>query len=84
MPRGGVLWYFHTYVGSGHFLGVKNLNFNIFGGFQKNKYFFGYEDFVHIFGGHHKIGLYLGVISMQFSFFLLRSMYRMGDIFWGC
>ena len=27
---GGVLRYFHTYVGSGHFLGFKILNFNIF------------------------------------------------------
>ena len=35
----------------------------IFGGFQKNEYFLGYEDFVDIFWGHHKIGLYLGVIS---------------------
>ena len=26
----------------------------------------GVEDFVDIFGGHHKIGLYLGVISMHF------------------
>ena len=29
---------------------VQILNFNIFWGFQKNKYFFGYEDFVDIFG----------------------------------
>ena len=29
----------------------------------------GYEDFVDIFGGHHKIGLYLGVISMHFRVF---------------
>ena len=29
-------------------------------------YFLGYEDFEDIFGGHHKIGLYLGVISMHF------------------
>ena len=29
------------------------------------------------FGGHHKIGLYLGVIFRSF----LRSRYRMGDIF---
>ena len=29
---------------------VQILNFNIFGGFQKNKYFFGYEDFMDIFG----------------------------------
>ena len=35
----------------GPFLGFKILNFNIFGGFQKNKYFLGYEDFVNIFGG---------------------------------
>ena len=28
-----------------------------------------YEDFVDIFGGHHKIGLYLGVISMHFKVF---------------
>ena len=27
------------------------LNFNIFGGFQKNEYFLGYEDFVIIFLG---------------------------------
>ena len=29
----------------------------------------GYEDFVNIFWGHHKIGLYLGVISMHFRVF---------------
>ena len=29
--------------------GFKILNFNIFGGFQKNEYFWGYEDFVEIF-----------------------------------
>ena len=39
----------HTYVGSGHFIGFKILNFNIFGGFQKNEYLLGYEDFVAIF-----------------------------------
>ena len=35
-------------------------------------------------GGHHNIGLYLGVISMHFRVILLRSRYRMGDIFFGC
>ena len=35
----------------GLFWGFKILNFNIFGGFQKNKYFLEYEDFVDIFGG---------------------------------
>ena len=40
----------------------KILNFNIlgWGGVQKNENSFGYEDFVDIFWGHHKIGLYLG------------------------
>ena len=32
------------------FGGFKILNFNIFGGFQKNRYFGGYKDFVDIFG----------------------------------
>ena len=63
------------------FWGSKFLNFDIFGFFQKNEYSFGYEDFVDVFfGGHHKIGLYLGVISMHFRVFL-RSRYRIGDIF---
>ena len=35
----------------GLLFGFKTLNFNIFGGFQKNEYFLGYEDFVDIFGG---------------------------------
>ena len=48
---GGVTLIFHAYVGSGHFLGFKILNFNFLGGFQKNKYFLGYENFVDIFLG---------------------------------
>ena len=34
----------------GPFLGFKILNSNIFGGFHKNEYFWGYEDFVDVFG----------------------------------
>ena len=34
----------------GPFLEVKFLSFNIFLSFQKNEYFFGYENFVDIFG----------------------------------
>ena len=64
-----VLRYFHTYVGSGHFLGFKILNFNIFGGFQKNEYFWGMNILWIFFWGHHKIGLYLKVISMYFRVF---------------
>ena len=37
--------------------------------FQKNEYFWGYVDLVDIFGGHHKTGLVLGVISMHFRVF---------------
>ena len=61
--------YFDTYVGSGHFLGSKILNFNFLGGFQKNLCFLGYEYFVDIFWRHHKIGLVLGVFSMYFLVF---------------
>ena len=39
------------------FGGVKILNFNIFGDFLETVYFWGYEDFMDIFWGHHKIGL---------------------------
>ena len=53
---GGVLLYFHTYVGSGHFGGFKILNFIIFGVFRKMNIFGGYEDFADIFWGHHIIG----------------------------
>ena len=52
----GVLCYVHTYVGSGHFLGFKILNFNILGGGGG-------------VSGHHIIRLYLGVISMHFMVF---------------
>ena len=39
------------------------------GVFRKINVFLGYEDFVDIFGGQHKIGLYLVVISMHFRVF---------------
>ena len=35
--------------------GVKILNLNILGVFQKTEYFLGYEDFVDIFGGSSQI-----------------------------
>ena len=55
--------------------------FQYFWGLQKNKKKLGYEDFVDIFGGHHKIGLYLGVISIHFSFFL-KGKVQNGGYFW--
>ena len=41
-----------------------------------------YEDFVDIFWGHHKIGLYLDVISMHFRVFS-ESQGREWRIFFG-
>ena len=46
------------------------MNFHILGFFRKNNIFGGYEDFVDIFWGHHKIGLYLGPFrTMHFRAF---------------
>ena len=53
-------------------------------GFQEKISFFlggGYEDFVEIFWGHHKIGLYLGVISMHFMVSSLGQGTEWGIIF---
>ena len=58
------------------------MNFNIFWVFQKMNIFWGYEDFVDIFGGHHKIGLYLRVISKHFRVFSLGQGTEWG-MFWG-
>ena len=40
------------------FFWFKILNLIIFGGFQKNEYFFGMKILWIFFFGHHKIGLY--------------------------
>ena len=61
---------FHTYVGSGLFLGFKILNLNIWGGggFRKINIVWCMK-VLWIFWGYHKIGLYLGVIYMHFVLF---------------
>ena len=64
------------------------MNHTVFGGFKKNEYFLGYEDIVDIFfflggGDHHKIGLYLGVISMYFKVFLNKVKVQKGGYFLG-
>ena len=56
------------------------MNFNIFGGFQKNENFWGIMILWIFCGVHHNFGLYLGVISMHFMVFL-RSRYRLGNMF---
>ena len=45
------------------------MNFNIFGGFQKNEYFLGMKILWILFWGLHEIGQYEGVISMHFMVF---------------
>ena len=77
-----------TYVGSGHFWGLKILNFSILEVFRKMSIFCGMKILWIFFflgggGGYHKVGLYLGVISMHFMGLFFRSRYRIGDIF-GC
>ena len=69
----GGLIFSNIYVGSAHFWGFHSFNFNIFGSFQKNKYFWGMKKFwLYIFkgggGGHRR--LFCGIISMHFRIFL--------------
>ena len=45
-------------------LGVQNFDFNIFVFFRKINIFGALKILWILFGGHHKIGLVLGVISM--------------------
>ena len=48
--RGGDTLIFSYIHRLGKFFWVQNLNFNIFGDFQKNEYFWGYENFVDFWG----------------------------------
>ena len=49
---------------------VQNFEFQFFSGFQKNNYIFWGMKILWIFlRGHHKIELYLGVISVHFRGF---------------
>ena len=69
-PRGGGGTLIFSYIRRlWSFLGLKILHFNIFFGFQIVNTFWGMEILWIFFGGHHKIGLYLGFISMHFSVF---------------
>ena len=63
----GVTLIFSYILRPGLFLGVQNFDFQYFYFFFLKKLnILEYEDFVNIFWGHHKIGLYLDVISMHF------------------
>ena len=59
-----------SYVGSGHFLGGSKIKISIFLWiFRKINNFLGMKILLIFFWGHHKIELYLGVISMHFRVF---------------
>ena len=64
---GGTLIF--PYIGSGHFFGFKFFILIFFGVFRKINIFWGMKILWIFFWGHHKIGLYLGVISMHFRVF---------------
>ena len=69
----------------GPFLGVQNFEFQYFLGVlaAEKLIFLGYEDFVpFLFWCHHKIGLYLGVISMHFRVFSKGQGTKWGIFFW--
>ena len=68
-------------VGLAHFGGYKILNFNIIRGFQKNKYFWGYEDFEDILGVITKLDCSLEVIFMHFSVFLKANVQNGNNLF---
>ena len=53
----------------GSFLGGKKFKFQYIWGFHKNECFGVMKILWIFFGGHHKNGLYLGVISMHFRIF---------------
>ena len=69
MPQGGTLIFSHKRR-LGSFIWVQNFEFQYFLGFSEKIIFFWGMKILWIFVlGHHKIGLYLGVISMHFRVF---------------
>ena len=82
-PPGGELRYFHTYVGSDHFFGVKFFNFNIFGGFQKNEYFLGMKILCIFFWVIPKMDNFLGLFLCILGSFLKVNIHN-DDISLGC
>ena len=69
-PRGGTL-IFHTYVGSGHFFGVKNFESqNFFGFSEKLIYFWGMKILWIFFFGHLKLDYIEGSFLCILGYFL--------------
>ena len=59
--------FIHTRLGP--FFGVQNFKFQYFWVFSEKLIFWGLKIAWIFLGGHHKIGLVLGIISMQFRVF---------------
>ena len=64
-------------------MGVQNFEVQFFSGFQKNEYYLGMKILWIFLGGHQKIRLYLGVISMHFWVFF-KVKVQNGGILGGC
>ena len=71
LPQGSTLIF--SYIRRlGSFFLVKNFEFQYFLGFSEKMIFWGMKIlwiFFFLGGGHHKIGLYLGIISLHFRVF---------------
>ena len=63
------------------FRGVYNFEFQYFLCFQKSEYLLGYEDFVDIFLGHHKTGLFGGGSFLYILWYFLKVKVQNGNIF---
>ena len=87
-PQGGGTLIFSHICRLGLFFLVQNSEFQFFWGFQKNEYFFGYEDFADIFWGSSQNWASFRVISMHFSvFFKVKGtewVAKISNIFLGC
>ena len=88
-PGGDILFSYIRRPGS--FFWFKTLSFIILGGFRKNEYFLGYQDFVDIFWGSSQIWTIFRGHLYAFQGLFLRSRYRIyflglvkfQIIFWG-
>ena len=61
----------HTHTQAQTIFGVKSLEFQFFGGFQKNEYILGYDDFADSLRSMYKMGIFLGVAKISNIFRVL-------------
>ena len=68
-PGGGCTLIFSYICRLGSFFGAQNFEFQYFLGFSENEFFGHMKILLIFFVGHHKMGLYLWIISMHFRVF---------------